>query len=354
MKFARPLPVSARPASLGYWLSKFVQRHRWAVAAAGLGALGLLLGLAAALLQERPLAVLGVLGLAAGLALALAQARQAAQARDLAQGHLLRARAIARDVVERHAQAIQYLPGGATLQARMLGDLIEHLRNLLPAHLMKAMDGFFSQARQNLDPLGPPSLEREWPAKVRVVATSQPLLPPKIDPAVFEIVCEALYGNRYLDVTYKNASGHVTSSRVMPLGLAQQGPRMYLICRFEGYEDNRALAIHRIKAAENSTLRFKRPKDFDLKKYDDEGRFGFGDGKRVRLSFQIEKEYGYFLLESKLSDDQVIEDFGDTYEVTATVVDSAMLEWWLRGFGEAVARVRKVPITVSTKKRVDV
>jgi len=244
---------------------------------------------------------------------------------------------------------------GLNLQESLLLRLAEeHLRNLLPAHLMKAMDGFFSQARQNLDPLGPPSLEREWPAKVRVVATSQPLLPPKIDPAVFEIVCEALYGNRYLDVTYKNASGHVTSSRVMPLGLAQQGPRMYLICRFEGYEDNRALAIHRIKAAESSTLTFKRPKDFDLKKYDDEGRFGFGDGKRVRLSFQIEKEYGYFLLESKLSDDQVIEDFGDTYEVTATVVDSAMLEWWLRGFGEAVARVRKVPITVSTKKRVDV
>jgi hypothetical protein len=75
--------------------------------------------------------VLGVGGLAAGLALALVQARQAAQARDLAQGHLLRARAIARDVVERHAQAIQYLPGGATLQARMLGDLIEHLQSLL-------------------------------------------------------------------------------------------------------------------------------------------------------------------------------------------------------------------------------
>ena len=240
---------------------------------------------------------------------------------------------------------------GLNLQESLLLRLAEeHLRNLLPAHLMKAMDGFFSQARNNLDPLGPPSLERDWPAKVRVVATSQPLLPPKIDQAVFETVCEALYGNRYLDVTYKNASGHVTSSRVMPLGLAQQGPRMYLICRFDGYEDNRALAIHRIKAAESSTLTFKRPKDFDLKKYDDEGRFGFGDGRRVRLSFQIEKEYGYFLLESKLSEDQVVKDLGANYEVTATVVDSAMLEWWLRGFGDAVSKVRRGVVRTQPKR----
>ena len=95
---------------------------------------------------------------------------------------------------------------GLTLQESLLLRLAEeHLRNLLPAHLLKSMDGFFAQARQNLDPLGPPSLERDWPAKVRVVATSQPLLPPKVDPAVFETVCEALYGNRYLNVTYKNA-----------------------------------------------------------------------------------------------------------------------------------------------------
>ena len=232
---------------------------------------------------------------------------------------------------------------GLTLQESLLLRLAEeHLRNLLPAHLLKSMDGFFAQARHNLDPLGPPSLERDWPAKVRVVATSQPLLAPKIDPAVFETVCEALYGNRYLNVNYKNAGGNETSSRVMPLGLAQQGPRIYLICRFEGYDDNRALAIHRIQAAEASTLTFKRPTGFDLKQYDDEGRFGFGDGKKVRLTFRIEKDHGHFLLESRLSEDQSVKDVGDDYEISATVVDSAMLEWWLRGFGDAVTRVRRL------------
>lgn len=231
---------------------------------------------------------------------------------------------------------------GLNLQESLLLRLAEeHLRNLLPAHLLRSMDGFFAQARQNLDPLGPPSLEREWPAKVRVVATSQPLLPPRIDSDVFETVCEALYTNRFLDVAYKNASGFVTKSRVMPLGLAQQGPRMYLICRFEGYDDNRALAIHRIQAATGSTLSFKRPKDFNLKQYDDDGRFGFGDGKRIRLTFRIKKDYGYHVLESKLADDQTVKEIGDEYEITATVVDTAMLEWWLKGFGDAVSQVRR-------------
>lgn len=241
---------------------------------------------------------------------------------------------------------------GLTLQESLLLRLAEeHLRNLLPAHLLKSMDGFFAQARQNLDPLGPPSLERDWPAKVRVVATSQPLLPPKVDPAVFETVCEALYGNRYLNVTYKNAGGGVTTSRVMPLGLAQQGPRMYLICRFDGYDDNRALAIHRIRAAEGSTLTFKRPKGFDLKQYEDEGRFGFGDGKKIRLTFRIKKDHGHFLLESGLSEDQTFKDVGDDYEISATVVDSAMLEWWLRGFGEAVSMVHRRSISDTKQSR---
>ena len=233
------------------------------------------------------------------------------------------------------------VPGLNLHESLLLRLAEEHLRNLLPTHLVKSMDGFFAQARQNLDPVGPPSLEREWPNKVRVVATSQPLLPPKIDPAVFEAVCEALYGNRFLDVAYKNASGFTTKSRIKPLGLAQQGPRMYLICRFDGFEDNRALAIHRIQQASGSTLTFKRPKDFSLKQYDDDGRFGFGDGKKIRLTFRIKKDYGYHVLESKLSEDQTVKEIGDDYEITATVVESSMLEWWLRGFGDAVSHVRR-------------
>ena len=218
----------------------------------------------------------------------------------------------------------------------------EHLKNLLPPRLMKSMDAFFSQARRNLGPESSARLEREWPGKVRVVATSQPLLPPKIVPGVFEAVSEALYSNHWLHIEYKNAGGKRTSADVMPLGLVQQGSRLYLVCRYQGFDNERNLALHRIAAAEVSTLTFERPKTFDLKRYDDDGRFGFGEGEKVRLVFRIERSAGLHLMESPLStDQQVVERKDGQLEITATVIDSSMLDWWLRGFGDAVRGVSR-------------
>jgi len=221
----------------------------------------------------------------------------------------------------------------------------EHLKNLLPARLMKSMAVFFDQARRNLGPDSNARLEREWPGKIRVVATSQPLLPPKLVPGVFEVVSEALYSNRWLNLDYRNLAGKRGKVEVMPLGLAQQGPHLYLVCRYRGYDNERSLALHRILSAEMSTLAFDRPKEFDLKKYDDDGRFGFGEGEKIRLTFCIERNAGRHLLESPLSKDQQVVELDDgKLEITATVVDSAMLEWWLRGFGDAVSHVRRMPM----------
>jgi len=217
----------------------------------------------------------------------------------------------------------------------------QQLGSLLPTKLMKSMDGFFDQARSQLGETAKTQREREWLDKVRVVSTSQPLLPPKIDPDVFEQVSNALYGNQWLDVDYQNAAGKKTSSKVMPLGLAQQGPRMYLVCRFDGYDDERCLALHRMISAKASTLTFERPQDFDLKQFDDAGRFGYGDGTQIRLSFRIEKGAGLHIVECPLSADQQVVELDDVYEITATVVDSDMLDWWLRGFGNAVTFINK-------------
>ena len=210
-----------------------------------------------------------------------------------------------------------------TAQESLLLTLAEQqLHNLLPASLMKSMAGFFNQARSNLT--GPDihnRLEREWRNKVRVVSTSQPLIPPKIKPEVFTEVSNALYANHWLEVDYRNAAGKLSKADVMPLGLAQQGPRVYLVCRYRGFENERSLALHRIVSAKVSTFTFERPKDFDLQKYDDDGRFGFGDGQRIRLTFRITKEAGYHLLESALSSDQQVKVLEDHYEISATVVD---------------------------------
>jgi len=236
------------------------------------------------------------------------------------------------------------LPSLSAQESLLLTLAEQQLHSLLPARLMKSMEGFFTQARQQLGAQDNTKHEREWLEKIRVVSTSQPLLPPKVDPDVFEQVSNALFANQWLTVEYKNAAGKQTESRVMPLGLAQQGPRMYLVCRFDGYDNERSLALHRILSARTSSFTFDRPKDFDLEQYDNDGRFAYGNGELVRLSFRIEKEAGLHLLESPLSTDQKVVEFEDSYEISATVVDSAMLEWWLRGFGELLGSIIKTPI----------
>ena len=106
-----------------------------------------------------------------------------------------------------------------------------------------------------------------------------------------------------------------------------------------------SLALHRIRKAQVSTLSFERPKEFDLAQYDANGRFGFGYGEKVRLTFEIETEARFHLTESPLSRDQDVQVLNAEWmQISATVVDSAMLEWWLRGFGEAVRNIRKTEV----------
>ena len=224
-----------------------------------------------------------------------------------------------------------------------------HLKSLLPVSLMKSMETFFQQARHKLGPQFTDKTEREWIAKVRTVSTSQPLLPPKIKPEVFEAVSHALYNNHYLNIDYTSAAGKNSKTTVMPLGLVQQNVGLYLVCRFDGYDNERILSLHRIRAAEMSGLSFKRPANFSLEKYEMDGHFGFGNGKLIKLSFEIEKLSGVHLLEMRLSTDQQVKEIDEYYEITATLVDTPRLDWWLLGFGTRVKNIQKKPVDTESQ-----
>ena len=238
------------------------------------------------------------------------------------------------------------LPSLSAQEALLLTLAKQQLANLLPARLMKSMDSFFDQAsRQLSNPAGnvgsQTRLEREWLSKVRVLSTSQPLLPPTVDAKAFQEVSDALYANQWLDISYKNASGHEASYKVMPLGLVQQGPRMYLACQFDGHDNYRCLALHRLVSAKASTLSFERPADFDLQQLNDDLVFGEEEAKYIRLSFRIDKGNGLHIVECPLSADQQVVELEDGYEITATVQDTDVLERWLRGFGDGINGILK-------------
>ena len=227
---------------------------------------------------------------------------------------------------------------GLSLQQSIMFELVSgHLKNLMPASLARSLESYFDQARRNLREPGSRKLERQWLDKVRVVPDTQPLLAPAVAPSILDAVTEALYRNLWLELKYRNVAGHITKNRVMPLGLAQQGPRLYLICRFHGFDDNRALALHRMESASQTTITFDRPADFDLERYELEGRFGFGYGRQIALKMVVDNEHILQLRECPLSTDQTITEQDAGHLVTATVIESAQLLWWLMHFG---ARVR--------------
>ena len=67
----------------------------------------------------------------------------------------------------------------------------------------------------------------------------------------------------------------------------------------------------------------------------------YGEGKRIRLTFCIDKKVGLRITESPLSNAQVVEDLGGQYRITATVVESLLLDQWLAGFEEHIKGIKE-------------
>ncbi|MBU2737690.1 helix-turn-helix transcriptional regulator [Acidithiobacillus concretivorus] len=213
------------------------------------------------------------------------------------------------------------------------------LHDILPADLLRDLNPLLEHAQQQIDCEPEAQPVRQWIRKVRRIPTTLPLLPAKIAPNILETVSNALYREQKLYLHYHNVHGEQKEATVWPLGLAQQGNRLYLVCRYEGYDNERILALPRIEKAELLPQQFIYPKDFDLARYDGEGRFAFGEGKKVRISFTIEKAAGWHLTESRLSEDQEIEVQGDWLQVRATVTDSMLLHTWLAGMESLICDI---------------
>ncbi|MFZ7276449.1 helix-turn-helix transcriptional regulator [Avibacterium endocarditidis] len=227
----------------------------------------------------------------------------------------------------------------------------KQLKYLLPANIMSSMKPFFEQADRMVSGTYPNDKEKpthQWLDKVCVTPTTLPLIPAEIGEDIFSAVSQALYQNKLLKIEYQNSSGKQHSATIMPLAIAQQGASIYLICRFDGFSDNRILAMHRICKADISTFSFKRPKDFNLQAYQDEGYLGFTRYqtiRKIRLTFSIAKWAGFHLTETPLSNDQqILEESDQHYRFRATLPENDMLDWWLLKFGEDIWDIEREPL----------
>lgn len=217
----------------------------------------------------------------------------------------------------------------------------QHLSDLLPKEVRDLI-------RSKLDAPSGGHLSGEaskrllsWPDKVAALPLLPKLLPPKLSSAVLSSISTALLHDKVINVTYRNLQGRMLADRpVMPLALVQQAERLFLVCRFQGHEDTRHLAVHRIKEAVLTPHGFDRP-EFSLEAYLKQGHFGFGNGERITLKVNVQRHLAELLKETPLSDDQEVQELEDgTSLVSATVIRGEQIRWWLRMHGDAIKLVQ--------------
>lgn len=211
----------------------------------------------------------------------------------------------------------------------------DQMRYQLPTRLMKSMNGLFTDALYHIQ-THPGEPEAQWRNKVRVVPTSQTFLPASIHNSVFESISEALYEQRMIEVKYYNQERQNKTARVMPVALVQQGVRLYLVCQFEGYDNYRHLALHRIESVKLLFDTFIYPKDFNLTRYIEDGSFGFRTGRKVRVTLTLDQSLGDYFAETPISKDQILTWNDDRTEaiVVATMPETEMIHWFIEGQGK--------------------
>jgi predicted DNA-binding transcriptional regulator YafY len=214
----------------------------------------------------------------------------------------------------------------------------EYHAALLPGSVTSDLEPYFRMARQRLKEAASGGAGRQWLARIRVIPPTQALIPPKVLPGVHAAVTEAILRDRKLTIGYRRRGATSPRNAVInPLGLVQRGVLLYTVATFEGFDDVRTLALHRIAYAEVRDERSSRPDSFDLADHVGKGVLDFGSGETIKLVAMFEEEAIIHLAESPLAADQLLSaPKNGMVRISATVKATPQLEWWLLGFGGRV------------------
>jgi predicted DNA-binding transcriptional regulator YafY len=230
------------------------------------------------------------------------------------------------------------VPGLSNTEALTFKLVEQYLKPLLPASTLAQLSPYFASAEQHLEALSDESPMHTWLDKARVVQPNQNLIAPNIDAEAQRVVYEALLQNRQVKIAYlKRGEKTPVEYTLHPLGIVQRGQIIYLVCTMFTYADVRLLAMHRVKEAEMLADAASQPEGFNLDAYIVGGAFGFGGNETIKLELRFYDGVGNHLYETPLSVDQTLTvDSDQTLRVTATIINTEQLRWWLLGFGGKV------------------
>ncbi|HRQ65864.1 MAG TPA: WYL domain-containing protein [Xanthomonadaceae bacterium] len=217
----------------------------------------------------------------------------------------------------------------------------EHLGRLLPPTVLEQLKPAYGEARRVLERHGHTPIAR-WKARISSIPNVPRFELPKTDPEVLRVVYESLLREEAFEARYRAAQQRAAPEKpwlVHPQALVYRQGVIYLVATLWDYGDLRHLALHRMSDAGPCTAPFRRASQFDLKRYiEHERAFEYPEGETVNLVLRVSEATAFYLGETRLSRDQVIEDTRDPdwKRVRACVIDTTQLRWWLRSLGPEV------------------
>lgn len=230
-----------------------------------------------------------------------------------------------------------HLPMMGLQEALTLHLVQSHLTKLLPPTMLDDLMPMFKQALQTLTGLGDKHQLQHWLTHVVVESPMQPMLAPELSQAIQETVYQAVFEQKQLEVTYQSPSADQPKAMVLhPLGLVQRGPVTYLGATVNEYEDIRFFALHRFKTVQIKHLDRAQPRNkLTWKAYLASGAAGFNIYQLAPITLEawISQELANILMETPLSEDQLLVKLADGYQLSAQVNDTWQLTWWILSQG---------------------
>jgi predicted DNA-binding transcriptional regulator YafY len=226
----------------------------------------------------------------------------------------------------------------------------EQLSHQLPKTVLEHLRPHFNTAKRVLDMT--PNAVTKWNKKMRVIPQAQQLKAPDIDGVVMDNIYTALLEDCRFDGKYlARGKKKPKSYRVNPLALVFRAGITYLICTINTHQDFRYLALHRfVDAVQVDEL--VDSMGFDLDEYLSKGYLDFKEGGAIQLELLIDADMAVHLEESRLSDDQVLEELDNgEYCFKATVQDTGQLRWWLFGFADRFEVIKPDSLRAEFKEK---
>lgn len=247
------------------------------------------------------------------------------------------------------------LPGISISEALTLKLVESSIRPLIPEWMLKGLESRFIQAEEKLEALSRENSAARWPKYVASVTPNMILMPPEVDPDKLRLLQQALLEERQVEAVYRSSSRQqVKTLTLSPAALVQRGHTTYLVASSEGFTDIRQYVLHRFQSIRLLDVAKQVPEDFNLQRYIDDKLMQFGQRGEIQLEAWVSDQLGDLLQETPLSEDmQMMPCEGSPgYSITATVIDTWELRWWLLSHSGAIVVRQPAALSQDIKAKV--